>query len=368
MSAFVTPVPLSRTALVSFSQLTHSRPTCLRHRHITRKIRANTPRASQANDDSVASWQEELRLLLDPSMPVGAKQVLLQDIAKRAPEILNDTVGSERCSQLGLDGVQDVIRQVQEDLVPDLLRNGPKYAANIAKGFPDIVTRMGKEAQELKMPMPEGLGLEDVQREFRNVFNKTPEGLFTPDYKVLGSYEGYEIRRYPDLIVAETDMGDAGVTEKPEMENVSAMGQSFNNLAGYLFGKNDRSQAMKMTTPVIVNKGETQESMSFIIGEYERAEDVPKALDGKVKLTEQPGKIFAALEFSGYVTQGEAKRQREKLLKLLEKDGIEVASEAGDSFKCMIYNGPSTLPNMRRNDLMIEVMYQVEEENASESV
>lgn len=304
-------------------------------------------------------------MLLDPAMPTGAKQVLIQDLAKRTPEILNDFLMNKSCQGLGLPGVSDVFRQFQEDIIPDLVSNGPRYFSKAAEGFPGAISRMSQDAESMRTSMPTSIDPDEISREFRNIFNRTPEGLFTPDYMVLATFEGYEIRQYPTLIVAETKMSppqsaEGSTTDPTEVESASMMGQSFNNLAGFLFGKNDIKKSMKMTTPVILSKGTPEESMSFIIGEYERVEDVPKSLDDTVTLREQPGQTFAVLEFTGFVTQGEAKRQRNTLLSLLSRDGIELSEGAESSYKCMIYNGPSTLPNLRRNDLMVEVVYSKE--------
>lgn len=322
---------------------------------------------ANSQKEKVASWQEELKMLLDPTMPVGVKQVLVQDLAKRAPEVFNDVLSGKGCADIGLRGVGDVIRQFQEDLLPDLVSNGPRYVAKAAEDFPNAISSMSSSSSGMPSNMPTPVSPEEVQREFRNIFNKTPEGLFTPDYKVLGQFEGYEIRQYPTLIIAETKMTSetASASGATEVESASAMGQSFNNLAGYLFGKNESKTAMKMTTPVILSKGEPEETMSFIIGEYDSVEAVPKTLDDTVKLREQAGQVLAVSEFTGFVTQGEAKRQRKKLMDTLARDNIALGPDGESSYKCMIYNGPSTLPNLRRNEMMVEVVYSTTEEDVS---
>lgn len=333
------------------------------HGNTEKQSNRNDVTSSPFADGRAASWQEELRMLFDPQMPAGAKQVLAQDLAKRAPELFNHSCLNQSLRDFGLSGVADVFRQFQEDLLPDLIANGPKYVSKAAEELPKTFSRANANAENTRPGIPSSVKPEEVGREFRNIFNRTPEGLFTPEYKILGKFDGYEIRQYPTLIVAETPMMPSRTntsTGPTEVENASTMGQSFNNLAGFLFGKNKDSKAMKMTTPVILSKGVPEETMSFIIGEYGRVEDVPKSLDEKVTLREQPGQIFAVLEFTGFATQGEAKRQRRKLLSLLSRDDIALAPDTENSFKCMIYNGPSTLPNLRRNDLMIEVVYSAE--------
>lgn len=323
----------------------------------TKRVRG-APVASSSKDgnsEETASWQQEIRLLLNPNITTGAKQVLLQDLAKRTPEIIEDSCSMAR-SNPNMRGILDVLRQVTEDIVPDLVLNGPRYFARAVQEFPDGVTRQAKDSNSLRNSMPRPTA-EELQQEFRNVFNRTPEGLFTPQYETLCSYDGFEIRKYPTLIVATSAMSPNKIgADITEVESAAAMGQAFNTLAGYLFGKNESKTAMKMTTPVVLDKGAPNEKMSFIIGEYNSVGDVPNTLDDSVVLREEEGKIYAVLEFSGYVTQGEAKRQREKLLSLLARNGVQTTDDGRDTYKCMIYNGPSTLPNLRRNEMMIEVV------------
>ena len=65
-------------------------------------------------------WQKEIRLLLDSIMNVSAKQVLIQDFAKRLPDVLKSP-----CAR----GFEDVIRELKEDVIPDLVENSPQYVS-----------------------------------------------------------------------------------------------------------------------------------------------------------------------------------------------------------------------------------------------
>lgn len=317
---------------------------------------------SSSRNDAFESWQESVRMLFDPSLNSSARKFLLQDLSKRFPESFNDFLQSP-CVSRHKNGLADVFRQVVDDILPDLVSNGPRYASRATENMSrsgSNTTDSSRQTSQPPFPSP-SLNMNDVSREFRNVFNRTPEGLYTPEYRVLLSGEGYQIRQYPSLIVAETSMVPSTEEGNPtEVESAAAMGQSFNNLAGYLFGKNSSNKEMKMTTPVVLSKGiPMQETMSFIIGEYKSVEDVPKSLGNSVSLREEPGKIYAVCEFSGFVTQGEAKRQRERLLSMLSRDKIQVTNLGKQTYKCMIYNGPSTLPNLRRNELLLEVVYDM---------
>lgn len=310
-------------------------------------------------------------MLLDPSLNVSAKQVLIQDFAKRLPEVIKSPCVAR--------GFEDVFRQFTEDVIPDLVTNGPKYMSRAMESATknpresstssSASSSSSSSGSSFTPPSPAmNMNMEEVSREVRNIFNRTPEGLFTPAYDVLTQNDTYDIRRYGTVIIAETAMNPDDVTEG---ESALAMGRSFNTLAGYLFGRNASKTSMKMTTPVMLSKATTldeqqrqtaTDSMSFIIGEYASVDDVPKTLDDSITLREEPGRTYAAVEFSGFVTVGEAKRQRQRLLTALKKDGVKVTASGEDEYKCMIYNGPSTLPNLRRNELLIEVEYGVVED------
>ncbi|URE43190.1 SOUL heme-binding protein, partial [Musa troglodytarum] len=78
-------------------------------------------------------------------------------------------------------------------------------------------------------------GLIDVLKQLR--IYKTPD-LETPKYLILKRTANYEIRKYEPFVVVETE-GD-------KLSGSSG----FNNVAGYIFGKNSSSEKIPMTTPV----------------------------------------------------------------------------------------------------------------------
>lgn len=303
---------------------------------------AGSPSASE-------SFESDFRLLLCGDLGGAARQILAQDLAKRAPEAVEDALRVR-----GLGGVADFAGQLRNDIVPDVLKNGPDYVrtAQSSMSRPSLFT-------DIKPPK---IDTETIAQEMRNVFNTTPEGLYTPPYEVLTSHPGYEMRRYESMVVAQTPMQIEEVNDPKavsEVQNAGAMGTSFSTLAAYLFGENQENTAMKMTTPVILDKSDDgNDRMSFIIGEYDDVEKVPKPT-GKVmdsvQVEKVEGALYAVVEFSGFATVGEMRRQREKLLDLLKKDNVELAPDAESAYKCVIYNGPTTLPFRRRQELMIPV-------------
>ena len=80
-------------------------------------------------------------------------------------------------------------------------------------------------------------GLRDLVRQATNLA-QTPD-LETPKYVTLKRLSRYEIRSYDPYLVCETSTSSGDVTS----------GNGFNELAGFIFGGNDRKETMSMTTP-----------------------------------------------------------------------------------------------------------------------
>eukprot|EP00741_Cyanophora_paradoxa_P004367 tig00000796_g4238.t1 len=85
-----------------------------------------------------------------------------------------------------------------------------------------------------------------------------------PKFELVKKCDGYEIRKYPNLIIAEV-----------QMENADT-GTAFRKLAGFIFGKNvapsGSSTKVAMTAPVIM----AESKMKFVMpAQYDEA-SLPK--------------------------------------------------------------------------------------------
>jgi hypothetical protein len=320
---------------------------------------------SSEEPQGTASWRDEVRMLLDPSLSLSAKSILAQDMAKRAPSLSRE-VFDDVCETVGLDGVPAVVRQVTEDILPDLVANGPRYVSELGQRIPDLVADTAEAVRRGPPSMASGSPTELVTaltEELRNVFNRTPEGLETPSYEILADDRlGYQLRRYPAIFVAEADMSVPMDSAATEGEAANAAGKSFNTLATYLFGKNSSGVPMAMTTPVIMDRRpDASGSMSFIVpSKFSSDKDmVPTPLSpvsNVVSIEERPAAAYAVAEFTGYATAGEVRRQRQKLLDSLARDGVPLAEPDANSFTVLVYNGPSTIAFKRRNELCVKIL------------
>lgn len=145
-------------------------------------------------------------------------------------------------------------------------------------------------------------GLLEVLKQLR--FYKTPD-LETPKYQILKRTANYEIRKYTPFIVVETT-GDklSGST-------------GFNDIAGYIFGKNSSMEKIPMTAPVFTQASDnelSQVSIQIVLPSERDLESFPGPNQEKINLRKVEGGIAAALKFSGKPTE-DIVCEKEKVLR-----------------------------------------------------
>ena len=80
---------------------------------------------------------------------------------------------------------------------------------------------------------------------------------------------------------------------------------------------------------------------------------LPKPLNAEVQLREIPAKTFAALTYSGTMTESMAQEKTAELLDWLKAQQIEIIG----SPQLARYNPPWTLPLLRRNEILQEIRF-----------
>jgi len=205
-----------------------------------------------------------------------------------------------------------------------------------------------------------------------DLISRKPSGLETPDYEVIsatGKDKKIEIRLYKPYSVCAVSMSkprpkDSLNTDQkigsPEKGGASAFGA----LAGYLFGKNDQSSAMKMTTPVQTSMETSSitdsedRRMEFVLpSDYwgtEQLKTAPRPLEGSgVTLIERDSEERGVLIFGGYASKIEAEKRQKELLSALERDSKWKPVENTESLAQ--YNDPFTMPWRRLNEVSVKV-------------
>jgi hypothetical protein len=178
------------------------------------------------------------------------------------------------------------------------------------------------------------------------------------EYSVIKKGNGYEIRNYPAHIIAQTTVSGS---------YAESMNQGFSIVAGYIFGgniqkekiamtapvvlKKETSEKIAMTAPVIVSNEGDSRTVSFGMPKSYTLQTLPTPTDDRVKLVEVSEKKYAAMRFSGYRINNRIEDLEEKLIALLQADGVEVVGSPAYAG----YNAPFTPPWMTRNEILIEV-------------
>lgn len=162
-----------------------------------------------------------------------------------------------------------------------------------------------------------------------------------PAYSVLDTRGGFEIRRYAPRLEARAAVSG---------EERDAINQGFRTLAGYIFGGNQESQTIAMTTPVTYTPGE-QQTVSFVMPSKRQLTTLPKPNGDDIEFVEVPSQTVAARRFSGWSADAHWESERDELLDDLQAAGI---ATVGTPVLAQ-YDPPWTVGFLRRNEVLIKV-------------
>ena len=169
-------------------------------------------------------------------------------------------------------------------------------------------------------------------------------------YEVVREHPDFELRRYPEHVVAETR-----VTGSFE----GAGNASFRRLVGYIGGRNTQSRKVAMTAPV-VQETEDEDAGRFVVGFVMPAgfdlEGAPDPTDDDVRLRAVPAHTAAALRFSGRWSRGRYDEHERRLRAALAEAGLEVVGQA----RFARFDPPWTPWFLRHNEVVIPVAPPVE--------
>lgn len=171
--------------------------------------------------------------------------------------------------------------------------------------------------------------------------NKTEEQKYT----VVLKDKDFEIRFYPSAIVATINSSAKTYKE--------LSGPGFRKLAGYIFGGNETSTSIAMTSPVHMNINDSVSSMSFVMPSAYTQENLPKPNDPNVLIQKTPDEYVAVIQFGGFASDKDLIFYSGKLYKILEEKGIIINGNA----RYLGYNPPFQLVN-RRNEIIVPVKWE----------
>ena len=163
-------------------------------------------------------------------------------------------------------------------------------------------------------------------------------------YEVLEEYPDFELRHYPDHLVAETQVG--GPFEL-------AGNVAFPRLARYIGGHNRSSRKLAMTAPVVQEQDPRSRHyvVGFVMPAGVSADDLPDPLDSKVHTRRVPAETVAALRFSGRWSRRSFEKRTEQLLAAVDRAGLDVVGTP----RYARYDPPWTPWFLRRNEVVVPV-------------
>ena len=159
-------------------------------------------------------------------------------------------------------------------------------------------------------------------------------------YQVVQKFENFEIRSYQERYVIQVRYNN---------EN-----GGFQKLFNYISGKNQKSEKIEMTTPVTQYASDNQQVMQFYLPDRFDQNNAPKPLNNSVEVSSIKAGYFAVIRYSGFASDKNFFKHASILKKSLEKEKI-VFNEPPIK---ATYNGPFTLPNLRRNEAMFLIQWQ----------
>ena len=156
------------------------------------------------------------------------------------------------------------------------------------------------------------------------------------NYEVVKKNQEYEIRKYSDRLVIETN---------------SIEGNGFRKLFNYISGNNEKNQEIKMTVPVTQEIKDGNMTMQFYLPLKFNKDNAPKPSNSDIKILNIEGGYYAVIKYSGRSSDKNFLKNKDTLEKLLKQDNITILSPPIRAS----YNSPFTLPMLKRN----EVMYRI---------
>ena len=183
------------------------------------------------------------------------------------------------------------------------------------------------------------------------IYTNISMALEEPKYQILKSNNNYEIREYNARLAVEVTYSNED--------------SGFRYLFNYISGENTTSEKVNMTVPVTQSvkidmtapvtqsKKDGKLVMQFYLPSKFTLNNAPKPTNSRVSLVVLEGGIYAVIKYSGRVTDKNFQKHYKELKEYLTKDNINFFEPAIRA----TFNGPFTLPILRRNEVMVKINY-----------
>ena len=112
-----------------------------------------------------------------------------------------------------------------------------------------------------------------------------------------------------------------------------------------------KGEKIAMTAPVMQSGTQNHWVVQFMMPAKYTLETLPKPQDSRITIRRIPGRKVATIQFSGVATERATGENEKTLRSYLNQQGITITDKAVYAY----YDGPSTLPMFRRNEVMFNV-------------
>lgn len=168
--------------------------------------------------------------------------------------------------------------------------------------------------------------------------NNSRAATETPAYAVVKTDGKFEIRDYPELVVATAPMRD-------NMDN------SFMTLFRFITGGNEGGQKIEMTSPVLIRSEKDKRKMSFIVPKETVEKGVPNPTGDLVTISKIQAARFVTLRFSGKRSPETEIKAVGTLQSWMKEQKMTAKGEPVFAY----YDPPWTPTFMRRNEVMLRI-------------
>ena len=168
-----------------------------------------------------------------------------------------------------------------------------------------------------------------------------------PDYQLLTEDGPIQIRHYPSLVVAVTEVkGDY-----KSSGNQAFQRQQKISMTTPVMQEQQQFETMAMTAPVLQQQAGEVWQMAFVLPSEYSLTTAPIPLNSAVKIQPIPNKKVAAICYSGSLSEQAIAAKSQQLKQWLIANGYKAVSPA----RSAAYDPPWTLPFLRRNEVHIDI-------------
>ena len=162
------------------------------------------------------------------------------------------------------------------------------------------------------------------------------------NYKVIKKFDKFEIRKYDAALFSSVKLNKKGYKESSS--------EGFRILAGYIFGDNDAKEKIAMTSPVVMELGDSSKMM-FMVPKNYNLKNLPNPNNSKIVFEKEEVKIIAAIRFDGWADDEKIEKYKTILMNELANEKLNFINK----FSFLGYNPPYEVMN-RRNEIVVELI------------